>query len=117
MKYNILSNFGFYFIIMVMVLTDFKALEIIRKEEKIMPKTKTLGQYTDKNVDFARAIRACKERTGTELDKLIKLADISRNTYFVHLREPERMTVGELRVYIHTLKIPKEDIIAALYLD
>lgn len=82
-----------------------------------MPKTLALGQYTDKNINFARVIRACKERTGTDIDKLIKLAAISRNTYFVHLREPERMTLGELRVYIRTLNIPKEDVIAALYLE
>ena len=81
-----------------------------------MPRV-AIGQYTDKNIKFARAIRACKERTGTEINKLIKLAGLSRNTYFVHLREPERMTLGELRVYIRTLKIPKEDVIAALYLE
>lgn len=81
-----------------------------------MPK-KFIGRYTEKDINFARAIRACVERTGTEVIKLIAVADVSRCTFYNHLREPERITVGELRAYIRTLKIPKEDIISALYLE
>lgn len=81
-----------------------------------MPKA-VLGQYAEKDINFSRAIKSCVARTGTDLDKLVNKARISRSTYFKHLRAPERITVGELRAYIQALKIPKEDILAALYLD
>lgn len=81
-----------------------------------MPKV-ALGQYAEKDINFSRAIKSCVTRTGTDLDKLVSKARISRSTYFKHMRAPERITVGELRTYIQTLKIPKEDILAALYLE
>ena len=76
-----------------------------------------LGRYTEKNINFARAIKACVQRTGAEIDRLTAAADISRGTYYKHLREPDLITVGELRAYIKMLNIPKEDVISALYLD
>lgn len=76
-----------------------------------------LGKYTEKNINFTRAIKACVQRTGAEIDKLVIAADISRGTYYKHLREPDLITVGELRAYIKMLNIPKEDVISALYLD
>lgn len=76
-----------------------------------------LGRYTEKDINFARAIKACVQRAGAEIDKLVAAAHISRCTYYTHLRKPEQITVGELRAYIRELDIPKEDIIAALYLD
>lgn len=56
-------------------------------------------------------------RAGAEINKLAAAAHVSRNTYYAHLRKPEQITVGELRAYIKELNIPKEDILAALYLD
>lgn len=81
-----------------------------------MPKV-VLGKYMEKDINFSRAIKSCVARTGTDINKLASKARISRSTYFKHLRDPERITVGELRAYIQTLKIPKEDILEALYLD
>ena len=77
----------------------------------------TLVQYTEKDINFSRAIKSCVTRTGTDLNKLVNRAKICRTTYFNHMRDPEQITVGELRVYIQMLKIPKEDVLAALYLD
>lgn len=76
-----------------------------------------IGQYTEKDINFSRAIKSCVTRTGTDIDKLVNKARICRTTYFNHLRNPEQITVGELRAYIELLKIPKEDILAALYLE
>lgn len=81
-----------------------------------MPKV-ALGQYAEKDVNFSRAIKSCVTRTGTDIDKLVNKARICRTTYFNHMREPEQITVGELRAYIQMLNIPKEDVLAALYLD
>lgn len=76
-----------------------------------------LGKYTEKNINFAAAIEGWVKRARADIDKLAAAAGISRSTYYVHLHKPERITVGELRAYIRMLDIPKEDIIAALYLD
>lgn len=76
-----------------------------------------LGRYTKKDTDFAAAIEGWVKRARADIDKLAAMAGISRSTYYVHLRKPERITVGELRVYIRMLNIPEEDIIAALYLE
>lgn len=76
-----------------------------------------LGRYTKKDIDFAAAIEGWVKRARADIDKLAAAAGISRSTYYVHLRKPERITVGELRAYIRMLDIPEEDIIAALYLD
>lgn len=81
-----------------------------------MPKV-VLGQYAEKDINFSRAIKACVTRTGTDIDKLVNKAKICRATYFNHMRDPAQITVGELRAYIQTLKIPKEDILDALYLE
>lgn len=76
-----------------------------------------LGRYTEKDIEFAAAIEGWAKRARADINRLAASAGISRNTYYVHLRKPERITVGELRAYIRMLNIPKEDIIAALYLD
>lgn len=76
-----------------------------------------LGRYAEKNTNFARAIKACVQQAGAEIDKLVAAADISRCTYYNHLRKPDLITIGELRAYIRMLNIPREDVISALYLD
>lgn len=75
-----------------------------------------LGTWTEKNKNLSRVIRACMERTGTKKDKMILKANISTPTFYAHMREPDKITLGELRAYINTLAIPREDILDALYL-
>ena len=77
----------------------------------------TLGIWTEKNISLSRAIKACMERTGINREKIVKKARISLPTFYVHLRDPDKMTLGEFRAYINTLKIPKEDVLDALYLE
>ncbi len=77
----------------------------------------SLGIWTDKNISLSRSIRSCMERTGTNREKLVAKARISMPTFYKHLRDPDKITLGELRAYIKTLEIPKEDILDALYLD
>lgn len=76
-----------------------------------------IGIWTEKNANLSRAIRACMERTGIGREKIVAKAHISAPTFYVHLRDPDKMTLGELRAYVNTLKMPKEDILDALYLD
>lgn len=77
----------------------------------------TLGTWTEKNINLSRVIRSYMERTGTNREKIVAKAHISLPTFYVHLRDPDKITLGEFRAYINTLKIPKEDILNALYLD
>ena len=75
----------------------------------------TLGKWTDKNESFSRKIKASRIEEGVGIDILAKKAGIKRTTYFSHLRNPEQITLGELRAYCNTLKIPVESLISAVY--
>lgn len=77
----------------------------------------TLGTWTEKNIILSRVIKAYMKMTETDREKIVKKAHISLPTFYKHLKDPDKMTIGEFRVYINTLKIPKEDILNALYLD
>lgn len=81
-----------------------------------MPKI-ALGQWTDKNKSLVRKIKSLRIDRDESIDRLADAARIKRNTYFAHMKDPEKITVRELRAYIRVLRIPAEDIIAALYLD
>lgn len=82
-----------------------------------MPKTSMLGQYAKQD---ERLVKSIKKRM---IDKdikecgLVKVMGIHRNTHYNHMKEPEKIDIRTLRRYIRILNIPKEDIIAALYLD
>lgn len=76
-----------------------------------------LGRYTEKDIKFSAAIEGWVKRARVDINKLAATARISRSTYYAHLRNPEKITIGELRAYIKMLNIPKEDVISALYLD
>lgn len=76
-----------------------------------------LGIWTEKNINLSRTIKSCMVRTGENREKLVAKAHISLPTFYAHLRDPDKITLGELRAYINNLEIPKEDILDALYLD
>lgn len=75
----------------------------------------TLGRWTDKNESFSRKIKASRIEEGVGIDILAKKAGIKRTTYFRHLRDPEQITLRELRAYCNTLKIPAESLVSAVY--
>ena len=82
-----------------------------------MGKVAALGRYADKDNKFACVI---KFRMGVEKmdrQKFIKKVGIAEKTYYNRLNNPESMTIRELRECINALKIPKEDVLDALYLD
>lgn len=78
---------------------------------------KALGTWTEKNANLSRTIKAYMKMTETDREKIVKKAHISLPTFYKHLHDPDKMTIGEFRAYIDTLKIPKENILDALYLD
>lgn len=75
----------------------------------------TLGKWTHKNESFTRKIRASRIEEGVGIDILAKKAGIERSTYFSHVRDPEKITLRELRVYCNVLKIPAESLISVIY--
>lgn len=81
-----------------------------------MPKV-SIGQYAEKDKKFSRIIKGHMEFEGINADKMALKASTSYNTHYSRLRNPENMTIRELRIYIQTLKIPEEDVLDALYLD
>ena len=76
-----------------------------------------LGIWTEKNINLSRTIKSYMVRMGINREKLVAKAHISIPTFYAHLRDPDKITLGELRAYIDNLGIPKEDILDALYLD
>lgn len=81
-----------------------------------MPKV-AIGQYAKQDERLSKVIKTQMIDTDTSMDKLVKKVQISQSTYFNHINHPEKMSIKYLRRYIRALRIPKEDIIDALYLD
>ncbi len=82
-----------------------------------MGNKKALGLYTEKDINFSRAIEACMKRSGKTAKELACKAHICLRSHYNRLERPGEMTVNELRVYIREARIPAEDILDALYLD
>ena len=75
-----------------------------------MPRVK-LGERDD---TLSRIIKANMARYGVPLEKILKALRISSSTHFKRMREPDTMSIRELRVYIKILHIPDEDILMIL---
>lgn len=69
-----------------------------------------------KNEEFECIIRSYLERNRHSVTKedLQKAAGVSNSAYYRHLREPEFVTLGELRAYRRVLGISDEDILSIL---
>lgn len=79
-----------------------------------MPKV-ILGQWTDKNNAFTRNMKACMIQSGKKYTDMAKRAGVSQNTFFCHCREPDRITIKELRAYVQEAKIPENCILDLIY--
>ena len=75
-----------------------------------------LGLYTEKNIEFASAIEAGMKRKRINAAKLAPKIHICFSTHYKHLKNPDDMTVGELRGDIRELDLSEEDVLDALYL-
>lgn len=78
-----------------------------------MPKV-VLGQYTEANKRFRQLIEAGLILREKKRDELTTKARMSRATYYNRLRNPESMTVKELRIYRRELGISDEDLLSVL---
>ena len=80
-----------------------------------MPKIIPAGLYTEKDIQFSRAIEACMKRSGKKVRDIAAKGIISERTHYNRLRAPGDMTVNELRRYIKVADIPEADVLNALY--
>ena len=79
-----------------------------------MPKV-NIGLYTEKDREFIRVIEGCTKRKGKCPKDLMSKAHISSSTYYSRMKNPEDLTIGELRAFISTVDIPEEDMLNVLY--
>lgn len=79
-----------------------------------MPKV-ILGQWTEKNIDFVKRMKSCMVLSGKKYMDMAKRAGITQDTFYRHCREPDKMTVKELRAYVQEAKIPEEYIINFIF--
>lgn len=81
-----------------------------------MPKV-AVGQYAKQNERLVKTIKKRMIDKDVDTKKMSGMTGTCRSTHNNYMREPDKIPVGVLRKYIKTLGIPKEDIIAALYLE
>ncbi len=78
-----------------------------------MPKVK-ISETEEQSRFLGRVIKSNMERYGINCEKLIKITRVSRSTHFKRIRNPDAMTLGELKAYIKVLHISDEDLLYAL---
>ena len=64
-----------------------------------MPKVK-MSEAEEQRCFLGRVIKSNMERNNITCEKLLKTAGISRSTHFKRIRDPDSMTLGELKIYI-----------------
>lgn len=75
----------------------------------------SIGKWTQKDSDFSKNMKACMIICGKKYTDMARRAGVSQNTFFCHCREPERMTVKELRAYVQEAKIPEEQVLNFIF--
>ena len=78
-----------------------------------MPKVK-MSEAEEQRCFLGRVIKSNMERNNITCEKLLKTAGISRSTHFKRIRDPDSMTLGELKIYVRMLKISDSDLLYAL---
>jgi predicted transcriptional regulator len=72
---------------------------------------------SSKDEQFTRDIKACIKKTGTNYNEVADAVGIGISTFYSKLRNPESITVRELRALIREINILEEDVIKFLYLE
>ena len=54
-------------------------------------------------------------QSGKKYTDMAKRAGVSQNTFFCHCREPDRITIKELRAYVQEAKIPEEYVLNFIF--
>ena len=78
-----------------------------------MPRVRT-SEVEEQRRFLGSIIKANMQRHEVDCDSLMKRTGIKRSTHFKRIREPDTMTVGELKQYVKVLGISDEDLIYCL---
>lgn len=81
-----------------------------------MPKA-VLGQWTQKNVQFARDVKSGLDKRGKNYENLMRRTGTSQGTVYKRYAHPETMTVHELRGYIQEAELSENDVLDFLFKD
>lgn len=81
-----------------------------------MPKVR-LGQWAEKDVQFARDLKAGLTKRGKDYKNLARRTGRAQSTVFKRYDKPDTITVNELRGYIQEAQLSKEEIIAFLFME
>lgn len=79
-----------------------------------MPKS-TLGQWTQKNEQFARDLESGLAKRGKKNSDLMKKAGRSYSAIRKRYRQPGTTTVDELRVFIQEARLSEDDVLNFLF--
>lgn len=77
---------------------------------------KALGKWAEKDRRLSGVIEGYMKMARISATNLSKRTGKCFSTHYNRLKEPEKMTIEELRIYIDVLKLPEEEILDALYL-
>lgn len=78
-----------------------------------MPRVRT-SEAEEQRRFLGSVIKANMQRREVDCDSLMKRTGIKKSTHYRRIREPDTMTVGELKKYIKVLGISDEDLIYCL---
>lgn len=81
-----------------------------------MPKI-ALGQWAQKDEQFIRNLKAELCRKGKNYKNLMRRTGTSQGAVYKRYREPETMTVLELRGYIQEAGLSEDDVLDFLFKD
>lgn len=80
-----------------------------------MPKV-TLGQWTAKDQQFVRNLKAELGRRGKNYKNLMKRTGRTESAIYKRYREPGTTTVNELRCFIQEAELSEDDVIDFLFI-
>ncbi len=81
-----------------------------------MPKV-VLGQWTQKDERFIRNLKAELGRRGKDYKALMRKTDRSQTAIHKRYRQPDTITVNELRVFIQEAGLSEDDVLDFLFKD
>ncbi|MDE5965862.1 MAG: hypothetical protein K2G89_03425 [Lachnospiraceae bacterium] len=77
----------------------------------------TLGQWTQKDEQFTRILKAELGKKGKDYKNLMRRTGRSQSNIHRKYREPDRITVGDLRGFIQEAGLSREDVCDFLFND
>lgn len=73
-----------------------------------------LSEAEEQRRFLSRVIESNMKRYDVDCQKLLKCTGTSRSTHYGRLRNPDSMTLRELKVYVKALQISDDDLLYAI---